>query len=359
MHGAGERGRAVNFFDDFERAAEFAHKAMALMCEKGIPPSPKNFTIWYAYFANFDTDLTRLLDQLLGSGEEFTAERSARIFGQFFEMDMEAEAIRQTGALIQASVTKVLERIDEAGDEATHYGERLEDFSGQLAGDLRDNDLRAVVDGILIETKKMRERSEGLASELKRSSVEIVELKHNLESVRREAHLDGLTGIANRRAFDACLAEAIGNARESREALSLLMVDIDHFKRFNDQFGHPLGDKVLQLAARILKSSIKGRDTVARYGGEEFAIILPRTALCDAVTLAGQIRDAVATRKIVHRTTGDNYGTITLSVGVAMWRFGEAGEDLVKRADEALYRAKRAGRNRVVSEEAVATLVAS
>ncbi len=332
---------------------------MSLMQEKGIPPTPKNFTIWYAYFAKANPDLTRLLDRMLESGEEFSAERSAQIFGQFFELDTEAEAIRQTGALIQASVTKVLEKIDQAGDHATHYGEQLEDFSGRLAGGLQAKDLRGLVDGILGETQKMRARSEGLAGELKRSSLEIVELRCNLEHVRREAHLDGLTGIANRRAFDAHLAEAMGAAHESGEPLSLLMVDIDHFKRFNDRFGHPLGDKVLQLVAGILKSSVKGRDTVARYGGEEFAIILPKTALCDAATLAEQIREAVATRKIVNKATGDDYGTITLSIGAAAWRPGEPGENLIERADEALYRAKRTGRNRVVREDAAAALVAS
>jgi diguanylate cyclase len=137
------------------------------------------------------------------------------------------------------------------------------------------------------------------------------------------------------------------------------MVDIDHFKQFNDAHGHQMGDQVLRLIGSTLTLSVKGQDTPARYGGEEFAIILPRTRLDDAVTLAEQIRKTVATKRVTKKNTGEALGKITLSLGVAMLRAQEPLGDLIMRADEALYAAKRGGRNRVVSEEIYKNVLAA
>ncbi len=131
------------------------------------------------------------------------------------------------------------------------------------------------------------------------------------------------------------------------EPLCLLMADIDFFKRFNDTHGHPIGDQVLKLVARTLTETLKGRDTPARFGGEEFAVILPQTVLESAVIVAEQIRVRVASRVIKRRDTQQQLGSITLSIGVTQYRPGDTIADLVQRADEALYAAKGAGRNRV------------
>jgi diguanylate cyclase len=168
--------------------------------------------------------------------------------------------------------------------------------------------------------------------------------------VRREAVTDALTGIGNRKFFEERMREGAREAMETGEPLALLFMDIDHFKRFNDTFGHQLGDQVLRLVAKTLVESVKGRDTTARYGGEEFAIMLPQTRLVDALRLAEQIRNTMMRRKIVSKNSGEDFGTITLSIGVSAYRPGEALGDMVRRADAALYYAKRNGRNRVASE---------
>jgi diguanylate cyclase len=143
------------------------------------------------------------------------------------------------------------------------------------------------------------------------------------------------------------------DANKTGEPLSLVITDIDHFKHFNDTYGHQMGDQVLRLVGRTLTDSVKGRDTPARYGGEEFALILPQTRLADALVLAEQIRRTIMRRHIVRRDTGDDFGTITLSMGVAAYHPTEHLMDTIRRADAALYQAKRSGRNRVVSEEAL------
>lgn len=160
---------------------------------------------------------------------------------------------------------------------------------------------------------------------------------------------DPLTGILNRKYFDIKLAEETALAMTVGQDLCLIMSDIDHFKQFNDTFGHQVGDEVLKVTTRVLTNGIKGRDTAARYGGEEFCVILPRTGLADAVTAAEGIRQALAQKELKARNNGKTFGTITLSPGVAQYIHGEPIADLIERADAALYDAKRDGRNRTVA----------
>jgi diguanylate cyclase len=340
----------VHVNETAEDIRRIADSAFSLIRNKGYRATPKNYTLWFAYFAKVDPDLTRILDAVLADGEEFSEQRALALYSQFFEIDMEAEAIRQSSALIEASVSKVLENLAKADKDASRYGDALQDYSGRLVPGLDEATVRRIVDGVVDETQKMRARNRAIVGDIKRSSQEIEDLRRTIENVRREAHTDSLTGIANRRSFDEHLAAAIREAAEQDTTLGLLMIDIDHFKGFNDNFGHQVGDKVLQLVARILKQSVKGRDTVARYGGEEFAVVLPNTQLAGSAALAEQIRTAVASRRIVHKGSGEEFGVITLSVGVATLHKGETRDALIGRADRALYAAKTQGRNRVVTE---------
>ena len=211
--------------------------------------------------------------------------------------------------------------------------------------------VRALVARMADATRAMEARSHALEEQLQASSREVTELRQNLESVRRESLTDPLTGIPNRKAFDNELQKSIDRAAKHDEPVCLVMCDIDHFKVFNDTWGHQTGDQVLRLVANCISENVKGRDTAARYGGEEFAIILPQTLLGDAVNLADQFRTKVESKKLVKKSTGDILGAITISLGVAVYAPGETGIELTARADSCLYAAKRTGRNRVVSED--------
>jgi diguanylate cyclase len=128
------------------------------------------------------------------------------------------------------------------------------------------------------------------------------------------------------------------------------MTDVEHFKKFNDNFGHLTGDQVLRLVSMSLKQNVKGQDTAARYGGEEFAVILPNTVARSAVTVADHVRRAVMTKELMKRSTGERLGRITVSVDVATLAKGDTPQSLIERADKCLYAAKRHGRNRVICE---------
>jgi diguanylate cyclase len=168
-----------------------------------------------------------------------------------------------------------------------------------------------------------------------------------LEQVKRESLTDALTGISNRKAFDSALVQSIETAREETAPFSLLMLDIDHFKQFNDTYGHLIGDKVLRFIASILTRCIKGSDLAARYGGEEFAVILPNTPLQGAASVSEQIRKSISAGELKDKESGKRYGRITASIGIAEFHPEEAVNGLIERADQALYSAKKKGRNRV------------
>ena len=193
-------------------------------------------------------------------------------------------------------------------------------------------------------------RAKSLEGELQASSQQVNELRTKLADVRKESMTDPLTGIANRKAFDEAVAAASDRVARDGEEVTLLLCDIDHFKLFNDTWGHQTGDQVLRLVASCLAENTKGRDTAARYGGEEFAVLLRGTGLEAATRLANQIRAMVETKKLVKKSTGDVLGAITISIGVAQFAPGETGEAVVRRADACLYGAKHNGRNLVINQ---------
>jgi diguanylate cyclase len=319
-----------------------------------VPPTPENYAVWYAYATGLLPELKRTIDILISNQQEFTQALNAELYNRFCDTGRHFNLLQETGGRLQYAVDQITRFVKSASGDATAFSKTLDQYSANLGGSPGDEDMRALVSGLILETQRMAERNRSLENRLSQSSGEIAELRQNLEVVRREALTDALTGIPNRKFFETRLREAVRDAMESGEALSLFIADIDHFKQFNDTYGHQLGDQVLRLVARTLTDSVKGRDTPARYGGEEFAIILPQTRLKDALVLAEQIRRTIMRRRIIRRNTGDDYGTITLSIGVSQYRPGEQLLETVRRADAALYQAKRSGRNRVIAEEIAA-----
>jgi diguanylate cyclase len=273
---------------------------------------------------------------------------------QALSRERAAKAMEDVGSGISEMLDMVLVKLETAGKHAGDYGRTLSEVSGGLGDDQSPDGLRKLVDGLLGATRVMEERAKNLEGELQRSSEQVSELKVQLDDVRKESRIDELTGVANRKAFDAELQAAIDEAAETGAALALLMCDIDHFKTFNDTWGHQTGDQVLRLVANCLSENVKGRDTAARYGGEEFTVILRQTALGNALNLANQIRSTVESKKLVKKSTGDILGRITISIGVAQLSREDQAETLVQRADTCLYRAKNTGRNRVVGENELA-----
>jgi diguanylate cyclase len=240
--------------------------------------------------------------------------------------------------------------LTDALSTSSSYDASLDGASRKLSGADTREQVQAIVESLVKSTREMRDTNKVLEERLLLSKSEISNLQQSLEAIRAESLTDPLTGLGNRKYFDRMIEQAVQSALTQNEPLSLLMFDIDHFKSFNDSYGHLTGDQVLRLVAMSLKQTIKGQDITARYGGEEFAVVLPSTGLRQALTVADHIRRAVMAKELKKKSTGEILGRVTISVGVSMLKQGDDTDSLIERADACLYAAKRNGRNRVICE---------
>lgn len=330
------------------RARRLATEAMAYLERFDISPTPANYQVWYAYAAGRDRELVRALDILISNGCDFGEERCLEIAGQFFGNDAGRASVEAAGKRLETLASTLMGQLDSARTEAGDFGTAVTDLSDSVGKDCTVERLREVATALVAEAHAVVAGNARLQRHLGQASEEAASLRQSLVTVRQEATTDALTGLANRREFERRLKLEAMKAAESGAPLSLILFDIDHFKAFNDRFGHAIGDEVLKLVAARLRENLKGRDLLARQGGEEFAILLAGTAPEAALVVAEQIRRSLSDSTVRHRVSGEAYGNITATFGVACYEPGESLAGLLERADAALYRGKRAGRDRVV-----------
>lgn len=324
-----------------------AHHAAVLSLERieklGMKPVPQLYELWYRYFQG-DPEIVRAVDQHGGTLDEVACHK---IYKRFLSESAREDAIKKISDEVQVAITEIAQMLTTAQAAAGDYGDNLEDVQGRINKAKSIDDLGQVVSALVADTRKMVEKNQSLELQLVSSSKQVTELRRSLDTVKKEAMTDGLTGLSNRKAFDKQIRDCIEEATEQKTDLVLMMLDIDHFKAFNDTFGHQVGDQVLRLVARTLTDNVKGRDIAARYGGEEFAIILPETGLQGGLKVGDMLRRLVESKEVINKSNQETLGRITLSIGVAEFKKGESISELLERADAALYQAKRLGRNRV------------
>ncbi|HLW91267.1 MAG TPA: GGDEF domain-containing protein [Roseiarcus sp.] len=237
-------------------------------------------------------------------------------------------------------------------EDRSMYGDSLERANRDLPSLDKPEQVRAVVSLLIDENEKIQDKMNELSKSLEASRAQVAKLRSNLAEANEMGLRDPLTSLGNRRFFDTNLQKEIVEAQSESSDMCLVIADLDHFKKVNDRFGHPVGDMVLKLFGELLSSNIKGRDTAARYGGEEFALIFPKTKLDDAALITDQIRAQLEAKQWMLSQSGQRIGQITASFGVARLKRGETAEALLKRVDAKLYEAKVSGRNRVVIDRA-------
>ncbi|HEY4164836.1 MAG TPA: GGDEF domain-containing protein [Dongiaceae bacterium] len=347
-------GTQSTFTEDLQDAKRLADVACAEMVRHAVPPTPANFCVWYSYARKTLAGLNREIDTRIAEKKGFSWQANQELFEKYFGTETETATLRQAGSELTATMGHVLSRLDKAGAEASAFGETLALAGGSLAKIAvpETSGVHAVVRRLSGATREMVSKSRDLEAELRESTDQIRALQDRLEKARLEALTDGLTGIGNRRCFDLALAEHGARAMTGEAVLCLILIDIDHFKRFNDVYGHRIGDQVLKVVGMKLKEIARPEDTPARYGGEEFALLTLNTTFKSAMERADSLRNALASNVLRNKQTGDVYGQVTASMGVSCFRPTDSLESFVHRADAALYQAKREGRNRVISEAA-------
>ena len=346
---SGETGRTDLSNNEFQRANKFADVAMDMMRDHHVPPYPQFFELLYTYASGVNPHLNARIELLLENADG-SADVAERLYQEFLRTDDVEERLNNLSEKVFSKIDSVRGAVKNAMSTAENYSGKLVQANEHLNDKIDPNALRELTTQLLEETKQMQSNNRILEERLHSSKTDIAALQRDLDAVRRESQLDPLTKIYNRKFFDRSIEKAVADAVETGNPLSMFLLDIDNFKRFNDTYGHQTGDQVLRLVALTLKSMIKGADFAARYGGEEFVALLPNTSLNGATALAEMVRKAVQSKELLRRSTNEKLGRVTASFGVAQFTPDDNAVSLIERADRCLYAAKHNGRNKVVNE---------
>jgi len=250
-------------------------------------------------------------------------------------------------------LTKAMANLDV---ENRDFYQRLHDQSEKMEQITRLDDIKRIKSALAHEVSQMHDmvdiKKDQDHRQVHQLASQVECLRQELEKTRAKSMTDGLTGVYNRQAFDETIADAIDRSRVMNSTFSLLMLDLDDFKKINDTYGHLVGDQVLMAFSQKCRSAVRGDDYIARYGGEEFAIILPGASLKNALKKARSICNAIsASRYATCDSENNDYLSVTVSIGVTESKKTDTPEKIIERADKALYKAKTSGKNRAVARK--------
>jgi diguanylate cyclase len=327
-----------------------ASKTISRLGAAQIPTSPANYEVWATHLTGALPDLSREIEARLARNEPFSDEVNEELYDRFFANTRMSVGMLETSETIAKELADVVCSLRDAGDHTGTYADELQTAATRFDGGLDPASFRAIVGQLAATTREVAAHNRQLADQMQAASRQVEELKTALAGVKVEALTDALTGLANRKMFDETLRRRLLESSTENTGLCLLMFDIDHFKRVNDTWGHPIGDQVIRYIAAVLKLHAQGDMLAARYGGEEFALIAPRTTLESAQALASNISQTIKSKRLTRKSTGELIGAMTISIGIASARASEGPGALISRADAYLYAAKDAGRDCIITD---------
>ncbi len=336
---------------DVKYIKKISDQALKLMSAYNIAPSPSNYQVWYDYSLQENMALNKAIDEIIKKKQSFTSKVCNNLYERFYFNDQEQNAVTNVGQGIQSELTKIAKSVNDMNKGTVKYGASLSKSMSEMEDVPGGKALKVIISSLLAETNESAARNNSTQQQLRESAKTVQRLQTTLDTVRRESLTDMLTNIGNRKSFEENLKAAIKNADSNESEFCLVIGDIDHFKGFNDKWGHHVGDQVLKAVAHSIKTRVGEAGSTARYGGEEFVIILPGSTLDKAEALTDTIRQSIALRNMKRKSTGELISKITCSFGVAKYRHKEHRNELLERADEALYRSKANGRNRITRED--------
>jgi diguanylate cyclase len=330
---------------DFEYATTVADKAMRAMAQHRVPPTPNNFHLWFKYSLGTASDLKRAIDILISNKRKFDKATNQSLYETYIgSQAADAAVVYKVSQQLHGVMDSTKQYLTAAIADSRSQIEVMDDVVGSGV------DPKILIENLVSELAKATERAAKLEESFADKTRELDTIRDSLNKSEQRARTDTLTGLPNRRALEEFFRQVQIMAMEKDEPLSVLLIDVDHFKTFNDNYGHGVGDQVLRLVAKALRERVREDDLPARYGGEELIAVLPSTDLEGCTAIAERIRRSISECRFTRRSTGEVLPQITVSIGVGQFQFGESMADLVDRCDRALYLAKKLGRNRVVTE---------
>ena len=325
--------------------------AMDLIRTHRTGAHPHQYETWYSAVSGQSPALCHELRRRLLAGAVTTQDLD-ELYGHYLAPK---EPVGGTDAIGNTLLAQV-DRFGLALQDAGAQGAVLDDTLSGTLGDLDDagfapSDIDRTARQVLQTTERACRSNRELRARLKGLQSDLLVFREQFARAKAEAALDPLTGLCNRKSLEKQLDKALRDARGGDPSLCLVMADIDHFKQFNDEFGHLVGDQVIRLVGTVITQAIAQPNFAGRFGGEEFVIVLSRTPVADAAAIAEQIRGVLAAKELVRRTTREKIAHVTISAGIAEFRRDDDASSLIERADRLLYGAKKAGRNRVFYED--------
>jgi diguanylate cyclase len=327
---------------EFQQASENLRQSLLLANRYQTPITPVNYAVWYEYVSGDNQALINNIDTRLKKNEPITQEVTQYLYEKYVLMGM-PERLNNTNNGLKLVVDNTLENLSKVEATASQCSQGLTQSQVQLETCNDIDELKTLVSQILINTQQISSSSGELKSELTRSTEEIMKLRQELESVKEMARTDSLTGLLNRGAFDSELQYLCSKGY----SFSLVLFDIDNFKRLNDSFGHLLGDKVLQFFASLLKNQCNDIHLGARFGGEEMAMIFMHSSLEETFMITESIREKFSESRLKKKGSDESIGQVTVSAGISSYQDKDSPISLIERADQALYRSKTGGRNQI------------
>ena len=335
---------------DFDYATTIADLANRYMSVHRVPPTPQNFSVWFDYAMGASPALRQTIDILIANRRKFNSAVNRDLYVTYVNPRSENAVVEGFPEQLRGVISSAKEFLETAISDNRTQIEMLGEVSLQFQ---EASDPRPIVEKLVTELSNATTRASGLETNFVETSEELDKIRDSLRLAELHSNTDALTGLANRRSLETFLRSAQIAAMETGEPLSVLMIDIDHFKKFNDGYGHQVGDQVLRLVARVLQESVREGDLAARYGGEELLAVLPDTTLDVCADVAERVRRRISEARLTRRTTGEEISSVTVSIGVAQFRLAESGDSMIERCDRALYQAKRSGRNCTVTENSI------
>lgn len=338
----------MKFSEDTGQAANYLRQAIPTMVKHNIVPNPLNYTLWYSYFSKTFPSLNKELDQVIERYGTCPPKVSESLFVQHISQadNKSEEQLENYQQAISHLVANLSDSIDETAKQTDGFSAALKENISTLEAQDIDESMRPVLSELNANATAIYDANQLFHGQLSSAQNEINQLRAELEKSRNEANTDPLTGLSNRRVLEAIYRQFINEGTQN-QGLSLIIMDIDKFKVFNDTHGHLIGDQVLKFVGELLKKECPESIIPVRFGGEEFAMLCPNFSLDQAKSVAENIRIKLSGTQFNHKKTGVKLPPVTASFGLAAKVGEEVLTQIIERADKALYLAKDLGRNQV------------